>query len=153
MRGPLARSVTDLRLIYLHSCPVSSLLRFLNSFHFLDYLIVVFSGPHLLSHTGQILPRPQPITSRSLKTLSLWVVPGIGKLIQWYMREGYFLASLKKLQLSWGYYPSSEDVISFEALASLLRQCMDTLEDLTFETFFDMDKGSFLNEFSNNGVS
>ena len=68
------------------------------------------------------------------------------------MREGYFLASLKNLQLSWGYYPSSEDVIYFEALASLLRQCMDTLEDLTFEMLFDIDKGSFWDEFSNNGV-
>ena len=152
MRGPLARSVTDLKLIYLHSCPVSNLLRFLNSFHSLAYLDVVFSFPmYPLSHTGQILPRPQPITSRSLKTLSFDVVPGVGKLIEWYIREGHFLASLKKLTLSWGYL-SSEDDMHFEVPAFLLRQCMDTLEDLILTMYPGVDNGPFFNEFSNNGM-
>ena len=151
MRGPLARSVTDLRLLQLHSCPVSNLLRFLNSFHSLAYLDVDLSDPYLLSHTGQILPRPRPIASRSLKTLSLWVDPGVGKLIEWYIREGYFLASLKKLELSW-VSSSIEDGMHFEVPASLLRQCMDTLEDLTFDMSFDINKGPLLNEFSNNGM-
>ena len=151
MRGPLARSVTHLSLSELNSCPVSNLLRFLNSFHSLDYLNVFFAYKNLLSHSGQILPRPQPIASRFLKTLSLWVDPGIGKLIEWYIREGYFLASLKKLQLLWG-SSLNEDDIHFEVPASLLRQCMVTLEDLTFDMSLDISKGSFLNEFSDNGM-
>ena len=49
MRGPLARSVTDLTLWELHSCPVSNLLRFLNSFHSLAYL------DKLLNYSGNIV--------------------------------------------------------------------------------------------------
>ena len=151
MRGPLARSVTDLRLFGLHSCSVSNLIHFLNSFHSLAYLDVRLFEPCLLSHTGQILPQPHPIASRSLKTLSLWVVPGVGKLIERYIREGYFLASLKKLTLLWGSHLSEGDV-HFEVPASLLRQCMDTLEDLTFDMFLNVDSGPCLNGFSNNGM-
>ena len=90
MRGPLARSMTHLELWRMYPCPVSSLLRFLNSFHSLTDLVISFRGLLPLPHTGQIPPRPHPIPSRSLKTLSLGVVPGVGKVIDWYIREGYF---------------------------------------------------------------
>ena len=156
MRGPLARSVTDLRLTNLSSCPVSNLLRFLNSFHSLAYLDVGFEEPYL-SHAGQILPRPQPRVSRSLKTLILRVVPGVGKLMEWYIREGYFLANLEKLELSWvPHYsdPGADDAddVSFEVPASLLRQCMNTLEDLTLCINLNTNKGPFINKFSNNSM-
>ena len=83
--------------------------------------------------------------------------PGVGKLIEWYIREGYFLANLEKLELSWvPHYsdPGADDAddVSFEVPASLLRQCMDTLEDLTFDISFYIDKGPFLDEFSDNGT-
>ena len=151
MRGPLARSVTHLELWRMYPCPVSSLLRFLNSFHSLTDLVISFRGLLPLPHTGQIPPRPHPIPSRSLKTLSLGVVPGVGKLIDWYIREGYFLASLKKLQLSWEYYLGQHD-IHFEVPALLPHQCMDTLEELTLSMYFDVSKGPFLNEVSNNSM-
>ena len=148
-RGPLSHSVTELRLWDLHSCTVSGLLRFLNSFHSLSDLDISFRG--LLPHTGQILPRPHPIPSRSLKTLSLGVVPGVGKVIDWYIREGYFLASLKKLQLSWEYYLGQHE-IHFEVPALLPHQCMDTLEELTLSVYSDINKDSFVNGFSRNGM-
>ena len=150
MRGPLARSVTRLVLWSLHSCTVSSLLRFLKSFHSLTDLDADFSYRHFLLHTGQILPQPHPITSRSLKTLSLQVIPGVGKLIEWYVREGRFLSSLEKLQLLWRNLDECDG--GFEAPASLLRQCIDTLEELTLSVYSDINKDSFVNGFSRNGM-
>ena len=143
--------MTDLTLTGLHSCPVSNLLRFLNSFRSLAYLDVDFSNPYLLSHTGQVFPRPQPIASRSLKNLTLGVVPGVGKLIEWYIRQGHFLASLKELWLSWS-ESREEDNVHFEVPISLLRQCVDTLEDLSFWISPSINEGPFFNEISNNGM-
>ena len=129
-RGSLSRSVTRLALWDLHSCSVSNLLRFINSFHSLADLTVVFGHSQSLSHNGQILPRPGPIPHRSLKHLRLSVVPHFGQLMEWHTREGHFLANVEKLRLEW----RSSSFKDFDGPMSLSYSYADTLEDLTIGT-------------------
>ena len=133
MRGPLTRSVTKLKLLNLHSCTVSSFLRFLNSFGCLTELVVEFNYYRSLSHDGQILPPPRPAPNRVLKCLNPEVIPGVGKLIEWYIREGCFLAILRKLVLRWHYSSTEKGTLYLQSDGhmALLRHCAETLEDLT----------------------
>ena len=96
------------------------------------------------------MPPLHPIPTRSLQDFELDVAQGIGKLIEWYVREGHFLRSLKSLTLFWR-LPREGDA-HFEVPASLLRQCMGTLEDLVLLMSSNVNKGPFMNELSNNGM-
>ena len=132
-RGPLARSVTNLELLYAYPCTVSTFLRFLNSFNSLIRLRVELNINEGLTNNGQILPPPRPTPNRSLKHLNLDLVSGVAKLIDWYIREGCFLTRLKKLILRW--HPNPDPAKGFlysDGHMALLNDCTDTLEDLTF---------------------
>ena len=129
-RGPLARSVTRLQLQSLFSCTVSTLLRFLNSFKCLIDLSIHHVRDAHLKHNGQSIPMLPPKKSRSLEYLRFSVVPGISKLIEWYIHKGFFLASLKTLFFDWELHsPPEKDAI--HCMLSLLDHCTNTLEDLT----------------------
>ena len=156
MRGLLSRSVTDLEFQELHSCPVSTFLRFLNSFHSLANLhvhLTTFSDS--LSHNGQVLPFPRPIPGRCLNSLSFPLVPGADTLIEWYIREGSFLASLKKLELRWDNDESRNEnrsCSSFESFRPLLDHCAGILEDLTINIHCSIDEGPTTNEIPSAGM-
>ena len=86
----------------------------------------------------------------SLMDLRLQVIPGLDKLIAWYIREGNFLASLKKLGLAWHLHPPfAEGRPHFNEPMSLLGHCRNTLNDLTLST--SLDGGPIINEISDTG--
>ena len=136
VRAPLSRSVTRLKLSRLSSCPISTLLRFLNSFHSLTDLHLNMLGETLLWKDDQNLPPAHAIPGRSLKGLCLDVIPNVDRLIWWYIQEGSFLASLERLGLNWRSRPPPAKGQYAEGLISLLAHCADTLEDLTIKVPF-----------------
>ena len=150
MRGPLSHSVTELRLWSLCSCTVSGFLRFLNSFRSLLDLLLRHDIPSFLRNSGQILPPPYPLPSRSLMSLYLEVAPGVDKLIEWYIREGSFLARIKMLNLSWDI--EAEGGIHFGVLKSLLHHCMGSLEDLTLTVFSSVNEGPLMEKIADNSM-
>ena len=145
-RGLLSRSVTRLELWNLERCTVSCLLRFLNSFVSLTTLVVGFNSEEL-EHKGQILPHPRPIPSRFLTNLNISVVRGLERLIEWYIREGYYLSNIKKLELEWRFVaPFPEDHSCPDGPMSLLDHCADTLEHLTLQLLTVLDEDPVANE-------
>ena len=150
-RGPLSRSVTKLILSGLRSCPVSNLLRFLNSFLSLTDLSLFFNPSTSLSDSGQILPRPRSIPARSLKELRLRVLPGVDRLIEWYVLERCFLASLRGLRIEWWFNPPmTKHYPRLIAPVALLGHCADTLEELTLST--TLSEGPIVDEISSTGT-
>ena len=158
-RGPLSRTVTSLNLWQTHSCNVATLLRFLNSFRSLTDLQLSFSSSHShcdsLSYSGQILPRPHPIPGRALNSLSIPLVPGIGRLLEWYIRERSFLAKLNKLRLNWDHDQSknkNSSCSSVECFKPLLDHCADTLEGLIIDIHCSIDEGPMTNGIPSAGM-
>ena len=160
-RGLLSRSVMKLELWNFQPCTISQLLRFLSSFRSLTVLVVDIC-PHGLRHNGRTLPSLRPIPSRSLVDLRLYVVPGLNKLIEWYIYEGYFLASLRKLFLAWTFYAVKADSrLWLDGAISLLGHCANTLEDLSLKFSFReasfgndlLDIGNFKYTFGTNYIS
>ena len=147
MRGLLPRSVTRLELWCLLPCTVSCLLRFLNSFHSLTSLVATHEMSQSLVDNGQVLPPTRPISSRSLTDLTLGMVGGTTKLIEWYIGEGYFLINLKRVYLIW------KDDSYFESPLSLLSHCWTTLEDLTLCINTKLHRDQIVDEFSNTSMS
>ena len=78
------------------------------------------------------------------------MVPGVDKLIEWYIREGSFLARLKKLDLSWG--TQAEGDMHFGVFESLLHHCMGSLEDLTLTVSSSVNKGPLMEKIVDNGM-
>ena len=144
-------SVTRLELLHLRSCTLSTLLRFLNSFHSLNDTLEISFTDKTLQHNGQRLPPPHPRPNRSLKHLILEMVPGIDKLVEWYIREGHFLAGLTRLTLKWwSSLPPPKGFSYSEGLVPLLGHCADTLEYLNLRINMTSCLGQ--NEIPNNGM-
>ena len=164
-RGPLSRTVTSLNLWGTQPCSIATFLRFLNSFRSLKNLRLDFDTSlslercDILSYSGQTLPRPHPIPGRALNSLSLPLISGIGRLIDWYIREGCFLAKLKKLRLCWDYPHQSEDDLAksspgLDSFRPLLGYCyhMGTLEDLTLYVDSGAKRSALIEEISAIGM-
>ena len=129
-RAVLARSVRTLVLRVLTGCTVSSLIRFLNSFQSVTVLELSFSSKEL-GHGQQILPPPHPKPNRSLRTLNLHIIPGTSVLVEWYVREGVFLANLKELHLNFqSFVKDGNHRAYFDSGRALLRHCANSLEVL-----------------------
>ena len=150
-RGPLARSVTKLSLPCLQPCAVTTFIRFLNSFSSLTDLGAGFPAvpSESLVYNGQVLPPPRSTPICSLKHLCFNMVPGIGRLIEWYIREGCFLASLRKLTLAW-LEPYEDNGPCFDGLPDLLDHCADTLEDLSL--WIDLEESRAIAKISQIGM-
>ena len=161
-RGPLSRTVTSLYLWSIHSCSVANLLQFLNSFRSLTDLRLNFRSSNskscdYLSYGGQILPRPRPISGRALNSLSLPLILGVDRMIQWYIREGSFLAKLKKLELKWDHGLSQDGnrdrlCSNFDTFTPLLGHCAGVLEDLTIDIHCSIDGGPVIDEIPSAGM-
>ena len=137
-RSPLARPVHTLDLIDVQQCAISHLIRFVNLFHSLTSLTILFDYSVIkLEGIEQILP-PLPNhpsrRSRVLTHLRLWLIPGINMFLGWYIREETFLSKLKTLNLTWRSFPPESDFHNyFDGVQSILNGCVDTLEDLTLQ--------------------
>lgn len=130
-RAPLFHTVQYLHLSGLKECKVSQLIRFINSFHSLVSLDLWFSF-NILEHNGQILPRPSHISSCSLTSLILTLIPGVSRLLDWCLNAGSFFTHIKKLTLNcYGHKDKSEFISCFRGVGALLQHCSATIEDLT----------------------
>ncbi|KAK7684920.1 hypothetical protein QCA50_011754 [Cerrena zonata] len=130
-RAPLRCSVQVLDLEMLKKCNASQLIRFLNAFHSLSSLHV-FLDFKTLEHNGQILPSPYYASSRSLTVLDLELIPGVFRLLDWFIKAGLLLGHLKMLMLACIAHQSQTEFQScFGGVEALLRHCGATIEDLT----------------------
>lgn len=127
----LSYSVKELYLWELQGRRVSQLIRFINSFHSLDNLLIHFASSSL-EYSGQILPKPGRISSHSLRLLKLDLVPGVSRLINWFLGAGPFLACLKTLCLTCrGFRDNSRFRSCFGGVGELLHRCSATIEILS----------------------
>ena len=134
-KGPIFRTVTHLNLAAIHSCTVSNILRFVNSFHSLTDLLFVCDDQKLFQHKWGVLSPPRSTSVPRLRRLCLRVIPGVGELIEWYIQEGQFLKTLEVLELMSDIKydrPSPEYHAYIDSCTALLRHCAGTLRDLTF---------------------
>ena len=130
-RAPLFRSVQHLSLNYLPSSQLSQLVRFINSFPSLSDLQVSFLKEQSISHRGQILPKQFHTVTRSLARLVLDLVPGISRLICWFLKAGALLTYLKDLTLCIDKFSTESDYRSvLEPVGELFRHCSSSLESL-----------------------
>lgn len=133
-RASLCHSVRNLNLVDLQECKVSQFIHFINCFHSLSSLRMDF---HLafnnLKYNGQILPKPSHILSScSLTSLNLELIPGISRLLDWCLKAGSFLKHISKLTLQcWTHYNKSEFCSCFGGIENLLHHSSTTIEDLT----------------------
>ncbi|KAK7684925.1 hypothetical protein QCA50_011760 [Cerrena zonata] len=129
-RSAACRSVKDLVLWKLEERKVSRFIRFLNSFHSLDTLEIDFAYKSL-EYNGQILPKPGRISCHPLKSLRIRLVPGVSRLLDWFVKAGSFVACLKELKL---YCYNSSDRAKFWSclvgVAELLHHCSATIGTL-----------------------
>ncbi|KAK7683425.1 hypothetical protein QCA50_013256 [Cerrena zonata] len=131
VRAPLFHTVQHLHLFGLKACKVSQLIRFINSFHSLISLELWFFFK-ILEHNGQILPRPSHISSYSLTSLELRLIPGVSRLLDWCLKAGSFFAHIQKLTLCcYGHADKSEFISCFRGVGALLQNCSATIEELT----------------------
>ena len=130
-RSPLFRSVRALRLYTLQICQLSQLIRFINCFHSLASLEIDFDF-YQLEHKGQILPKPSGTETRSLKWLKIELIPGVSRLIDWFLTEESCLSQLNGLLL---YIRMIKDEATFgscfEGLDGLLESCRNSIENFT----------------------
>ena len=135
-RGPIFRTVTHLNLAAIHSCKVSNILRFINSFRSLTELDLLCPTPKLFHHKGGVLsPSRSAASVPRLRRLNLWVVSGVGELIKWYIQERHFLKNLEVLTLVSDVryaQPSPEYHAYIDGCTALLRHCTESLKDLKF---------------------
>ena len=132
-RAPFFRSVHRLTLYRLQSCPLSQLIRFINSFPTLSSLALSFAFKEL-KHEGQILPKPSHAGTRFLTSLELDLKPGVSRLIDWFLRARPFLMQLKTLVLSVSNIEDrSEFRSSFKGVERLLDYCRASLESFKLD--------------------
>ena len=131
-RAVAFHSIQNLRLVQLRRCKSSQLIRFINYFRFLITLQVQEYKFDTLEYHGQSLPKAFCLSTRSLTTLDLELIPGVSKLIHWTLKAGQFLKNLKKLTLA---CENCRDVkrlrLAFAGVESLLGCCSSTVEELT----------------------
>ncbi|KAK7683428.1 hypothetical protein QCA50_013259 [Cerrena zonata] len=143
-RAPLFHTVQYLHLDDLEECKVSQLIRFINPFHSLISLDLLFAF-EILEHNGQILPRPSHLSSCSLTSLNLHLIPGVSILLDWCLKAGSFFTHIKKLALHYyGHKDKSEFISCFRGVGALLQHCSATIEDLTLS----LDQVPMVNEVS-----
>ena len=73
--------------------------------------MMTYRGPLSLGHDEDRGP-PLPtctLPGRPLTDLKLEVIPGLDRLLRWYIHEGNFLANLRKLDLIWNHILLPED--------------------------------------------
>ena len=150
-RSTLFRSVQRLHLYDLQTCQLSQLIRFVNCFHSLYSLGMLFAF-NKLEHKGQILPKPFHAGARSLTWLQLHLTPGVSRFIDWLLKPKILLAQLKALVLYvWNIPDETEFLSSFEGLERLLSFCRNSIEELKLrlnrvpmvESVFGIGKHSF----------
>ena len=130
MKSPMPRTVRTLDLWGLREWRVSSLIRFINTFHSLTSLTI--SDTSILDHKEEMLPPLNPVPNRQLLSLTLELAPGMNKILEFYVLEGVFLSHLKSLSLQWWSFPDKYDHHTyFDGAKSLLDHCRSTLEHLT----------------------
>ena len=128
-RAPLFHSVRALYLS-LQQSQLPQLIRFINSFLSLSELELYFTLEKL-EYKGQILPKPFNINNRSLKWLTLHLIPGVSRLIDWLIGSKSLLAELETLILYTGVIECEDELrSSFHGVERLLYHCRTSVEDL-----------------------
>ena len=132
-RAIAPRTILHLHLNFLKLCKVTQLIRFINTFHSLTSLKLHFNS-YILETDDQILSSPRAIPGRSLTSLDLWLVPGCSIWVDWYIREGAFLANLQDLGMHfYGRDDNSGFSPCIEGAEDLLDHCSQTIMDLTVD--------------------
>ena len=150
-KGHIFRTVKHLLLSAIHSCTVSNILRFINSFQSLTELDLLCPVGKLFQHKGVLSP-PRSAPVPCLRRLHLWVVPGVGELLKWYIQEEHFLKSLEALRISLDITydePSPGYHACIDGCTALLRHCAGTLNDLNFGG--SLNKSPLVDEVANTG--
>ena len=125
---PLLRPVKHLHLLDIRKCSLSQLVRFINMFHSLSSMILRFQLD-TLEHHEEILPKPSRVQGRSLAQLDIHLIPGIGKFLDWCMKEEMLLVNIRKLVLRC--YLDGPVVCScFQEAGSLLQACKASVTEL-----------------------
>ena len=133
-RASLFRSVREIKLCRLQPCRLSQLIRFINAFPSLSNLSLSNFAFEKLEYEGQRLSKPCQTNTRSLTSLQLQLVPGVSRLIDWFIKAKPFLTQLKVLILyAWNIEDKDEVQSSFEGVERLLACCRGSVEDLRLQ--------------------
>lgn len=127
-------SVKDLHLYNLLECTAAQLIKLVNSFHSLSKLQVVFDPTNeVLLLKNQPLSKPCKLTTFSLTSLEIDLIPGIANFLGWLVKANYFVTNLKKLNLV---LQNGDEIQSrCEGVTGLLSHCGSSLEELTLEIY------------------
>ena len=124
-------SVRDLRLAQLRPCKASQLIRFINYFHYLSSLELQQFKFESLGYQGQSLPKAFNASTRSLTALSLELIPGMHRVIRWFLKAGIFLKNVKHLTLTCeNRHDKAQLRTAFQGVDLLLDCCSPTVEEL-----------------------
>ena len=132
-RALLLRSVQHLTLRSFVGCTVACLIRITKACPQLSVL-KIYSD---LDDPGQILPQPRSLHKYPLVYLYLCYDPNASRFIDWYIREGTFLANLTELSLIFlGSNPyKAISAAYFDSMRALLDHCKHTLEILRMDFY------------------
>ena len=123
-------SVRYLHLDFLKPCTAAQLIKFINSFHSLSQLHILFhSSDQILEIKNQPLSKPCKLLTFSLIYLKIDLIPAISTLLGWFVTAGFFTSNLKHLCLRlW-----DEDKLTSRCrgVVKLLEHCSGSLEVLT----------------------
>lgn len=132
----LSHSVEHLHL-NLQERQVSRIIRFINSFPCLNELSLGFMS-RSLEDAGQMLPNPSRISSPSLLSIDIGLVPGVSMLLDWFLKDGSYLARMEVVKFTCiGFSDKSEFCSCFGGVRELLQHCSATIVQLNLQ-FMDV---------------
>ena len=137
-RALLPHAVKHLGLFNLPKCKLSQLVHFLNPFHSLTSFELGFDAndADCLEYSGQLLPPPCTAYSRTLTSLELELIPGVGKFLDWCLKAETFLSYLEELILLCRNKDDSKFRASLEGVGLLLSRCSRSVGELTLKLWY-----------------